>query len=51
MPEDARVRLYQFRAEPSAELGEWLDQVQSFWSAKLGAFKTHIEQEQDGGAQ
>lgn len=40
---DARVRTYQLRPEPFAELRHWLDEVEDFWSAELDAFKEYAE--------
>jgi DNA-binding transcriptional ArsR family regulator len=44
LPEDARVRVYRLRAEPFSELRAWLEEVESFWSDQLSAFKAHAEQ-------
>jgi len=41
LDEDARVRLYRLRAEPFAELRQWLDEVEAFWSDQLSAFAEH----------
>ena len=38
---DARVRLYRLRAEPFAELRDWLDQLEVFWNQQLSAFAAH----------
>ena len=46
----SRVRLYRLRPEPFARLQARLDQVQSFWTAQLGAFKDHVERNQKGDA-
>jgi DNA-binding transcriptional ArsR family regulator len=43
LDDDARVRMYQLRPEPFGELRSWLDEVEAFWSAQLGAFKAHAE--------
>ena len=43
LAEDARVRVYRLRAEPFSELRTWLDEVESFWTDQLGAFKAHAE--------
>lgn len=42
---DARVRVYQLRAEPMVDLMRWLEQTERMWSAQLAAFKTHLEQD------
>jgi DNA-binding transcriptional ArsR family regulator len=41
--DDARVRVYRLRPERFAELRGWVAEVESFWSAQLGAFKAHVE--------
>ena len=41
--DDARVRLYRLRAEPFRALGDWLAEVETFWSAELASFKVHAE--------
>jgi DNA-binding transcriptional ArsR family regulator len=41
--DDARIRLYRLRPEQFAGLRDWLDDVQSFWSSQLSAFKAHAE--------
>lgn len=38
LDEDARVRVYQLRAEPFLALRAWLDQVEAFWTEQLDAF-------------
>jgi DNA-binding transcriptional ArsR family regulator len=43
LPGDGRVRLYRLCPEPFADLRGWLDQVESFWSGQLAAFKAHAE--------
>ena len=40
---DARVRVYQLRAEPFIALRAWLDQVEAFWAEQLGAFADHAK--------
>ena len=42
---DARIRVYQLRAEPMVDLIRWLEQTERMWSAQLAAFKAHLEQE------
>ena len=46
--EDARIRVYRLRPEPFADLQAWLDQVQAFWTDRLGAFKAYGERAQEG---
>jgi DNA-binding transcriptional ArsR family regulator len=41
--DDTRVRLYRLRPEQLVGLGAWLDQMQAYWTAQLGAFKAHAE--------
>jgi len=38
---DARVRVYQLRAQPFTALRAWLDQVEAFWSEQLDAFSEY----------
>lgn len=38
---DARVRLYQLRGEPFAQLRGWAQGIESFWSEELDAFRRH----------
>jgi DNA-binding transcriptional ArsR family regulator len=39
--EDARARIYQLRREPFADLRDWLDGIESFWSLQLDSFQKH----------
>jgi DNA-binding transcriptional ArsR family regulator len=41
--EDARVRIYRLRKEPFDELRVWLEEVESFWTGELAAFRDHVE--------
>ena len=41
--DDARVRVYRLRPEPFHALHHWLDDVESFWTLELSAFKKHAE--------
>jgi DNA-binding transcriptional ArsR family regulator len=43
LADDGRARRYALRPEPFEALRSWLDEVESFWSAQLGAFKAHAE--------
>jgi DNA-binding transcriptional ArsR family regulator len=43
LEEDARGRRYQLCPEPFSALREWLDEVESFWTDQLAAFKAHAE--------
>lgn len=40
---DARVRIYELRAERLSELKEWLAKTERGWSDQLAAFKRHVE--------
>ena len=40
---DARVSLYRLKPEPFETLKDWLQEVESFWTMELGAFKAHAE--------
>jgi DNA-binding transcriptional ArsR family regulator len=41
--DDARVRLYRLRPEPFRALRRWLDEVETFWTRELHAFKDYAE--------
>lgn len=41
---DARLRIYTLQREPFADLRQWLDQVERFWTDQLGAFRALAEQ-------
>lgn len=43
LSEDARVRIYRLRPAPFNALRRWLDEVESFWSLELDAFRRHAE--------
>src|SRR5262245_10807880 len=40
---DARVRVFCLRLEPLAQVRDWLNEVEEFWTAQLSSFKTHAE--------
>ena len=42
---DARVRVYQLKAEPMVDLIRWLEQTERMWSAQLAAFKAQVEKD------
>jgi DNA-binding transcriptional ArsR family regulator len=44
VPDDARLRVFRLRPEPVAALRAWLDQLQAHWNEQLGAFKRHVEE-------
>lgn len=39
---DARVRVYQLRPEPMAELSRWLEASEALWADQLAAFQAHV---------
>ena len=39
---DAQFRVYNLRAEPLAELDEWLGQYRSLWEARMNALHTEV---------
>jgi len=41
--DDARVRLYSLQPGAFGSLRGWLDDVESYWSEQLQAFKAHAE--------
>ena len=41
--EDARVRIYGLRKEPFDQLRFWLEEVETFWTGELAAFRDHVE--------
>ena len=41
--DDARVRIYRLRPQPFTALRRWLDEVETFWSRELEAFKDYAE--------
>lgn len=41
--EDARVRVYRLKHEPFTALRKWLDEVETFWTRELDAFKAYAE--------
>jgi DNA-binding transcriptional ArsR family regulator len=45
---DARVRVYTLERNPFAELRGWLDEVETFWSVQLAAFKERAERGRSG---
>ena len=40
---DARVRVFRLRMEPLAQVRDWLNEVEEFWTAQLSAFKAQAE--------
>lgn len=45
---DARVRVYQLRPEPMADLAVWLKETEAMWAAQLTAFRDHLTAKDDG---
>src|ERR1051326_8244792 len=43
LEEDARSRLLQLRRPPFKQLRNWVNEIESFWSDQLDAFKAHAE--------
>jgi DNA-binding transcriptional ArsR family regulator len=41
---DGKRRWYGLRAEPLAEVAEWLEPYRSHWSARLDALERHLEE-------
>jgi DNA-binding transcriptional ArsR family regulator len=41
--DDARVRVYRLRPEPFGALRRWIEEVETFWTLELRAFKEHAE--------
>jgi DNA-binding transcriptional ArsR family regulator len=39
---DAQRRVYSLRAQPLAEIDEWLDQYRALWERRLGALQTEV---------
>jgi DNA-binding transcriptional ArsR family regulator len=39
-----RQRWYSLRAEPLAEVDEWLEPYREFWSGRLDALQRHLEE-------
>jgi DNA-binding transcriptional ArsR family regulator len=50
LDDDARVRVYRLRPERFAAIRGWLDEVESYWSDQLAAFKAHAERGKRGAA-
>lgn len=41
--DDERERVYTLAPAPFAQLREWLEDVEEFWSVQLASFKAHVE--------
>jgi DNA-binding transcriptional ArsR family regulator len=48
--DDARVRVYRLRPEAFRDLHSWLEEVESFWTDQLSAFREHTERTRGAGA-
>ena len=44
---EGRRRLYGLRAEPLAELDEWLAPYREYWGGRLDALERHLDQTED----
>ena len=44
--EDAQRRIYKLRAEPLAELDEWLGRYRRFWPDALDRLESHLDKEE-----
>jgi DNA-binding transcriptional ArsR family regulator len=44
---DGRRRWYGLRAEPLAELDEWLAPYREYWGGRLDALERHLDQQED----
>ena len=40
---DGRFRLYELRAEPLAEVADWVEQYRQHWEARFDALERHLE--------
>ena len=43
---DAQRRWYGLRAEPLAEVDDWLEPYRRFWAGRLDALERHLEKEE-----
>jgi DNA-binding transcriptional ArsR family regulator len=41
---DGKRRWYRLRAEPLAEVDEWLEPYRAYWSERLDALERHLEE-------
>jgi DNA-binding transcriptional ArsR family regulator len=41
--DDGRERIYTLRPGPFAQLREWVEDVEAFWTVQLASFKDHVE--------
>jgi DNA-binding transcriptional ArsR family regulator len=41
---EGRQRLYGLRAQPLAEVDEWLEPYRAYWSGRLDALERHLEE-------
>jgi DNA-binding transcriptional ArsR family regulator len=45
--DDARANVYRLKQERFAELRDWLEDVERFWTRQLAAFTQHAEKRRD----
>lgn len=45
--DDARANVYRLKPERFAELRDWLEEVERFWTRQLAAFAQHAEKRRD----
>jgi DNA-binding transcriptional ArsR family regulator len=45
---DGQRRLYELRAAPIAEIGEWIEPYRQLWSQKLDALEAHLDEKAKG---
>jgi DNA-binding transcriptional ArsR family regulator len=41
--DDGRERIYELRPAPFAQLREWVEDIEAFWTVQLASFKDHVE--------
>lgn len=41
-PHDSRVRIYELRTGPMAELRDWLAETEAMWAGQLSALRDHL---------
>ena len=41
--DDGRERIYMLRPAPFAQLREWVEDIEAFWTVQLASFKDHVE--------
>ena len=43
---DGKLRWYGLRAEPLADVAEWLEPYREYWSGRLDALERHLDQKE-----